>query len=136
MMAGSAITWCSKKQTVVALSSCEAEYVAMCMTCKEAIWLKRLLSNTQVNTDLSEVMTVLADSQSGIKLSANESINSRNKHIDITYHFVRQVTEDGQVVLGYIPTQEIVADILRKALGRIQFEKLRHLCGLRIKGEY
>ena len=97
MMAGSAITWCSKKQTVVALSSCEAEYVAMCMTCKEAIWLKRLLSNTQVHTDLSKGMTVLADSQSGFKLSAIEAVNSRNKHLDITYHFVRQVTEDGQV---------------------------------------
>ena len=135
MMTGAAITWCSKKQTIVALSSCEAEYIAMCMACKEAIWLTRLLSDTQVNTDLSKGMNLLADSQSGIKVSTNESINSRNKHIDITYHFVRHVNEAKKVNLGYIPTDEMVGDMLNKALGRVKFEKLRHLCGMRIKGE-
>ena len=80
-------------------------------------------------------MTLLSDSQSAMKSANNESINRRSKHIDIAYNFVRQVTEDGQVILGYIPTNEMVADMLTKALGPSQFEKLRRLCGHRIKGE-
>ncbi len=135
MRSGSAISWCSKKQTIVATSSCEAEYISMSSACNEGIWMKRLFSDIPVDTDLSKGITILSDSQSGIKLAENESINRRNKHIDINYHFVRQVTEDGQVVLEYIPTSEMVADMLTKPLGRIQFEKLRHLCGMRIKGE-
>ena len=135
MRSGCAISWCSKKQTIVATSSCEAEYISMSSACKEAIWMKRLFSDIPVDTDLSKGITILSDSQSGIKLAENEIINRRNKHIDINYHFVRQVTEDGQIVLEYIPTSEMVADMLTKPLGRIQFEKLRHLCGMRIKGE-
>lgn len=135
MMAGSGIKWCSKKQTAVALSSCEAEYIAMCMASKEAIWLTRLLTKTETNTDRLKGMIVLADSQSGMKLPANVSINSRNKHIDINYHFVRHVTEDGRVILLYVPKEFMVGDMLNKALGRIKLEKLRHLCGMRIKGE-
>ena len=72
MIAGSAVSWCSRKQTITATSSCEAEYVAMSMTCKEAIWLKRLLTNVPTDTDLSKGIKVLADSQSAIKLAANE----------------------------------------------------------------
>ena len=79
---------------------------------------------------------MLDDSQSANKLAANASINRRNKHIDIKYHFVRHVVEDGQVIILYYPTSNMVADMLTKPLGRIQFEKLRHLCGMRIKGEF
>ncbi len=135
MRSGAAISWCSKKQTVVATSSCEAEYIAMSMACKEGIWMKRLFSDIPVDTDLKNGIMLLTDSTSAMKLSNNESINRRNKHIDINYHFVRQVTDDGQVALLYIPTSEMVADMLTKPLGRIQFQKLRHLCGMRIKGE-
>ena len=106
------------------------------MACKEAIWLTRLLLKSDVSTDLSREMTVFTDNHSGIKLSANESNNNRNKHIDITYHFVRRVVDEGKVVLSYIRTEEIVADMLTKALGRVKFEKLRHLFGMRLKGKY
>ena len=135
MMGGAPVSWCSKKQTVVATSSCEAEYIAMSMACKEAIWLKRLLSNIPIWTDLSKGIILLSDSQSGINLSKNESINRRNKHIDITYHFVRHVTDEKEVLLRYTPTSEMVADMLNKPLGRVKFEKLRKLCGMRFKGE-
>ena len=136
MRSGSAISWCSRKQTVVATSSCEAEYIAMSEACKEGIWMKRLFSDIPADTDLSQGIKILNDSQSAQKLSANESINRRNKHIDIKYHFVRHVIEEGQVVFPYLPTSEMVADMLTKPLGRIQFVKLRHLCGMRIKGEF
>ena len=135
MTAGSAISWSSRKQTVVATSSCEAEYVAMSSTCKESAWLKRLLSDIPMGCDLSKGMRILADSQSAMKLASNESINRRNKHIDITFHYVREARENGQVTLHYVPTSEMVADMLTKPLGRIKFEKLRRLSGLTIKGE-
>ena len=135
MVSGAAVSWCSRKQTITATSSCEAEYVAACMACKEAVWLKRLLCNIPVQTDLSKGMLLLADSQSAMKLASNESINRRNKHIDITYHYVREKTSDGTVNLGYCPTEVMVADMLTKALDRIKFERLRALCGIGVKGE-
>ena len=136
MKSGPAVSWCSRKQTVVATSSCEAEYIALSDACKEAIWIKRLFSDIPIGTDLSKGIKMLDDSQSANKLAANASINRRNKHIDIKYHFVRHVVEDGQVIILYYPTSNMVADMLTKPLGRIQFEKLRHLCGMRIKGEF
>ena len=102
----------------------------MSMACKEAIWLKRLVSVIPLKSEVGTGMKVLADSQSAIKLAANESINRRNKHIDITYHFVRDVTSNGDVWLCYVPTSEMVADMLNKPLGRVKFEKLRSMCGV------
>ena len=136
MMAGAAVTWNSTKQTIIATSSCEAEYVAMSATSKEAIWLTRLLKDFPVKNYLEKGMIVRADSQSAMKLAANESINRRNKHIDITYHFVREVTSNGQVTLTYVPTSNMIADMLTKPLGRVKFEKLRSMIGLQIQGEF
>ena len=133
MNTGAEITWSSRKQTITATSSCEVEYVAMSATAKEAIWLKRLLSDFPLKNDLSSGMLIWADSDSGIKLAQNESINNRNKHIDITYHFIREVVSRGEIALKYVPTSEMVADMLTKPLGRIKFEKFRSMAGLRIK---
>ena len=83
-----------------------------------------------MDCDLTKGMRILADSQSAMKLAANESINRRNKHIDITFHYVREVTSNGEVTLGYVPTADMVADMLNKPLGRIKFEKLRSMCGI------
>ena len=79
---------------------------------------------------MEEGITLLADSQSAMKLASNESINRRNKHIDITYHYVREATSNNEVSLGYVPTGEMVADMLNKPLGRLKFQKLRNLCGV------
>ena len=135
MMSNAAISWCSRKQSIVATSSCEAEYVALSMTCKEAVWLKRLLSDIPIQCDLTKGMRVFTDSQSAMKLGTNESINRRNKHIDITHHYVREGTSNGEVTLLYVPTSEMVADMLNKPLGRVKFEKLRRMCGVCAKGE-
>ena len=105
------------------------------MACKEAVWLKRLLVDIPVNTNLSNGLRLLADSQSAMKLAQNESINRRNEHIDIIYHYVREVTNNGDVQLEYCPTEEMVADMLTKALERIKFVNLRELCGIAGKGE-
>ena len=135
MVAGAAVSWCSRKQTITATSSCEAEYIAASMACKEAVWLKRLLSVIPIRTNSSDGMRLLADSQSAMKLAQNESINRRNKHIDITYHYVREVTNNADVRLTYCPTEDMAADMLTKALGRIKFEKLRTLCGISVQGD-
>ena len=135
MMSGSAVSWCSKKQTIVATSSCEAEYVSMTMACKEAVWFNRLISSILTNYDASKPIEVFSDSQSAIKLGTNESINKRNKHIDISFHYVRDTISNGKVSFGYIATAHMVADMLTKPLERIKFEQLKHLCGLSVKGE-
>ena len=104
-------------------------------TAKEAIWLKRLLSDFPLKTDVSTGMPVRADSQSAKKMAKNESINRRNKHIDIAYHYIREVTSNGEVVLSYVPTSEMIADMLTKPLRRILFQKFRRMAGIHVKGE-
>ena len=136
MMGGSALSWASRKQTVVSTSSCEAEYIAMSTACKEWMWLKRLVSVFTSHTGKSDKMKLFSDSQSGIKLSQNESINRRNKHIDITYHYVRDVVKKGEIELGYIPTGDMIADMLTKPLGKVKLVYLRRLSGLRTREEF
>ena len=135
MMAGAPISWCSRKQTVVATSTCEAEYIALSLTCREEIWIKRLMSPILLQNNELDAIQILDDSQSAIKLTRNESINRRNKHIDISYHFTRDAVERKLVDLGYTTTETMVADLMTKPLGRIKFERLRGLCGIRIQGE-
>lgn len=79
-------------------------------------------------------MLVLADSQSGISLAQNESINRRNKHINMQFHYVRDVVDRKLVNLGYVPTGEMIADMTNKPLGWVRFEKFRRIAGLVIKG--
>ena len=136
LMAGSAVSWSSKKQSIIATSTCEAEYVALSMACKEAIWLRRLLTEVPMKIDLSKGLKLFTDSQSAMKLSANESINRRNKHIDINFHYVREVTRNKDVVLEYIATEYMVADMMTKPLGRAKFQRLRELCGIGTKEVY
>ena len=134
-MARAAVSWSSTKQTIIATSSCEAEYVAMSATSKKAIWLTRLLKDFPMCTDLQKWMPIQAGSKSGMKLPGNESINRWNKHIDITRHFVPGATNHGQVNLTYIATSHMIADMLRKPFGTDKFEKRRATIGLRMQGE-
>ena len=87
------IAWRSRKQTSVALSTTEAEYIAACATCSEAVWLRKLLSGL---FDLQlEATWIYCDNESCIKLSENPMFHNKSKHIEIKYQYIRDMVEKG-----------------------------------------
>lgn len=124
-----AISWSSKRQATVALSTCEAEYVGQTQAAKEAIWLRGLLSQIRPSGPLQTVI-IFGDNQGAIALAKNPLHHGRVKHIDIQHHWVRGQIADGAVDLQYVPTEKQVADGLTKALCRDKFEAFRSLLGL------
>ena len=125
---GSSISWGSTRQATVALSTCEAEYMALAEALKEGIWLIRVLK------DLGKVerqFTVFCDNQGAIALSANPGKHSRSKHIDVRYHFIRERVDDGQVDIQHVGTLNQAADMLTKALNNAKHAHNCQLVGLR-----
>lgn len=120
-LGGTAISWVSKLQKVVALSSCEAEYVAVTEAAKEMMWLQPFLRELGQNYDGS---VLHCDSQSAIHLAKNPVYHGRTKHIQVRYHFIRSALEDGVLALEKIPGSQNPADMLTKA---VTSEKLK-LC--------
>eukprot|EP00253_Pinus_taeda_P010244 PITA_10244 len=118
-LASGAISWMSKLQERVALSTVEVEYIAALDASKEAIWLKGLLDEIGRT---QERVNVLCDSQSDIHLATNPAYHSMTKHIDVRYHFLRHVINGGKVALKKVHTWENCADIFTKP---ITVEKLR-----------
>ena len=123
-----AISWNSKKQPTVALSTTEAEYMAACEATKEAIWLRKLL--TDLGYSPNSPTTIFQDNQSCIKLARNPMFHTRSKHIDIRHHFIRETIENKSIDLTYCSTENMIADILTKPLARQKFEKFRPSLGL------
>ena len=111
---GGAVSWSSRKQELVTLSTAEAEYVAATHAAKEAIWLHRLIG--ELFPSLLTQTTLYCDNQAAIKLATADNYHARTKHIDIRYHFVRQVVASGGISIVYCPTDDMTADILTKAL--------------------
>jgi len=120
---GTTVSWVSKIQSVVALSTTEAEYVAATEASKEMIWLQRFMDELGKKHDMD---TLYSDSQSVIHLAKNSAFHSRNKHIHLKYHFIRSVLEDGQLTLEKIHTSKNPTDMQTKVVTR---EKLR-LCSV------
>lgn len=114
-MAGAAISWCSKKQPIVALSSTEAEYIALSSTVREAIWTVQLREEI-IGQKVDEPVVVHCDNQSSIKLALSEAYRPRTKHIDIRLHHVRDQVETRVICLKYIHTDKQVADSLTKSV--------------------
>jgi len=125
----SPLTWGSGKQTLVTTSTTEAEYVAACHGTKEMVWLRNLLEDMGC---LSVEPTVLyEDNNSCIAQTENPLHYKRTKHIDVYYHYTRQMMEEGLVVLHKIDTTEQVADMLTKPLGKTLFRKHMSALGMR-----
>ena len=125
---GAATTWRSKLQACVALSTAEAEYVALAGTVQESLWLQQLLSDLQGKP--ADPMVIFEDNQSTMSMSKNPKFHGRSKHIDIKYHFTREQVSNGKIVLKYCKTSEMTADFLTKGLNGEQFEKLRLMAGV------
>lgn len=125
---GTAICWTSKKQSTVALSSREAEYMASTQATKESLWLQALMIDLGARAHLEEVRNIYIDNQGAIALARNLEYHARTKHIDIQYHFVHEHLESKRITLTYLPTSEMTADILTKALPQPAFTK--HNLGL------
>lgn len=122
------ISWCSKKKSTVALSSCEGEYQALCAATCEAIWLRRLLSDA--GEGQKAATSIKTDNQSTIKLAYNPVFHKNTKHIDTQFHFVREKIQSKEICVDYCNTCDNLADIFTKPLGRIEFELLRGMLGV------
>jgi hypothetical protein len=129
MLGGGAVSWQAKKQQTVALSSVEAEYMAAAQATKETMWWRTFM--TELGMHLTSATTLCSDSQGSIALSRNPEHHARSKHIDIRHHFVREQVAAGTVTLQYVPTENMAADILTKALSRDKHMLLLHMLGLR-----
>ena len=126
-LAGATVSWKSKRQTVVTLSSTEAEYIALCSAAQEATWLRSLLES--LGFTKSKATKLYEDNHGAIALTKNPKIHSRTKHIDIKYHYIREAVEKKDNELVYCPTDKMVADMLTKGLPRPKFDELRSLMG-------
>lgn len=126
-IAGGPVSWKSKKQDTVALSTMEAEYVALSSAAQECVWVRRL--NSELGTPHTGPTTIMEDNQSSIAMARNPQFHGRAKHIDIRHHFIREHIGES-IELQYCPTNEMVADMLTKPLAAEHFCLLREKAGL------
>jgi hypothetical protein len=109
LLANGPVSWSSKQQASVALSSMEAEYMAASAACQEAVWLDRVLKELgNTNTD---IITLYEDNKSCIQFTKNNNVHKRSKHIDQRYHYIRELVADNKVKLEYVPTDQNIADL-------------------------
>jgi len=125
---GALVSWNSHKQPTIALSSTEAEYMALTEAAKEAIWLCSFLAELGYVDD--KLCFIYGDNQGSIELSRNPHHHSRTKHIDICHHFICECVESKQITVSYISTQEQVADIFTKPLTCDKFINLCQKLGM------
>ena len=128
-LAGATITWTSRLQKTVALSSTEAEYMAMSDACRQAMWFLSLFQEIGFNITL---IPVTGDNMGSLFMGKNPVTEKRSKHIDIRYHYIREIIAAGHVETFFIEGTNNPADILTKNLGRILFTKYRAELGLEI----
>lgn len=129
LVSNGAVSWQARKQSIVALSTTEAEYVACSEACREAVALRRIyedLKNVQVRTGKANnpspsslpATMILVDNQSAISLVQNPRFYRRTKHIELKYHYVREIYQSHLIDIDYVSTQLMTADLLTKPLTR------------------
>ncbi|GAU37106.1 hypothetical protein TSUD_278930 [Trifolium subterraneum] len=129
MLGTGAIAWSSKKQPIVTLSTTEAEYVAAAVCACQSIWLKAVLSH--MKRPQNQAIVIHCDNSSSIKLSKNPVMHGRCKHIDVRFHFLRNLTKDGMVEMKHCKSQDQLVDIMTKPLKLESFLKLKEGLGMR-----
>lgn len=123
-----AVSWSSKKQPIASLSTTEAEFIVTAACACQAIWLKRVLKT--LDQTQQEKNTIYCDSSSAIKLSRNPVMHGRSKHIDVRFHFLRQLVQTDMIELVHCNTLEQIADVMTKPLKLDDFVKMRTMLGV------
>ena len=126
-LANGIFSWTSRAQKTIAHSSTEAEYIALSDCSRQVVWIRNLLS--EIGYNLSAI-PICGDSQGSIFMSSNPVTESRSKHIDIRYHYIREVIERNLVEVYFIDGSDNPADMFTKNLGHVKFHKFRALLGL------
>lgn len=122
------ISWRSKKQISVALSTAEAEYIALSSATQEVMWLRQLTS--ELRNEPTGATVLYENNQSTIAMARNAQFHRRAKHIDIGHHFVQEKVNEQVVELKYCSTTKLIADMLTKGLSYAVFEKVRNEAGI------
>jgi hypothetical protein len=129
LLCGAPVDWMARTQKLVSLDLCGAEYVACSESLREAVWCFRLLVEVLAcvapSVELEESFVLRTDNQPAIKVASDRRVYRGTKHLEVKYHYVRQMVEEGMVRLEYVPTVDNLADILTKPLGRSVFQRLR-----------
>ncbi|XP_012850949.1 PREDICTED: uncharacterized protein LOC105970659 [Erythranthe guttata] len=121
------VSWYSKKQNSISLSTAESEYIAAGSCCAQLLWMKQMVCDYGISQDL---LHIYCDNMSAINISKNPVQHSRTKHIEIRYHFIRNLVEEGTVSLEYVTTEKQLADIFTKPLDAQRFDSLRNSLGI------
>lgn len=130
VLAGGPVSWKSKQQRSVALSTMEAEYMALSEVVKEVMYMRRLLTHMGGQTYANDPTCINCDNQSAIRFSKDSIYHQRSKHVDIRFHFTREAQEDGEVTVQYIPSDKNPADLLTKPLLKIKMSRCRDILKL------
>jgi hypothetical protein len=131
MLGGGCISWSSKKQTTIALSTTEAEYTALTFALKQLIWIRRLLHDIGINT--AKPSRLFTDNIAAMSIAHDTGYHARTKHIRTQYHFTRQVLQNGEAILIHVPTKVNPADILMKVIDKTQHHWLMKKLGMDFK---
>nr|KYP66580.1 Retrovirus-related Pol polyprotein from transposon TNT 1-94 [Cajanus cajan] len=128
IMSGGSVSWSSRKQPIVTLSTTEVEFIAAAGCAYQAVWMRRVLKELGYKQEGSTV--IKCDNCSTINLSKNPVMHGRSKHIDVRFHFLRDLTKNNEIELVHCGTQDQVADVMTKPLKLDSFQKLRVQLGM------
>uniref|UniRef100_A0A2N9F135 CCHC-type domain-containing protein n=1 Tax=Fagus sylvatica TaxID=28930 RepID=A0A2N9F135_FAGSY len=131
ILGGGAVSWCSKKQSCIALSTMESEYVACSAAVQEAVWLRRFLQRLGVTAHAEDAVLLYSDSTSALAYAKDPKYHGKAKHIELRYHYIRDMVSQGEVILQHISTGSMVADPLTKPIARDLFFSHTKSMGLR-----
>ena len=129
MLSRSAISWKATLQSTIALSTTEVEYMAAAEAVKEAIWLRSLVDNLGLKQD---IIVVYCDSQSVIHLSKSQMYHERTKHINVRYHFLREIISQGNIIVKKISTSDNAANMFTKPTPISKFQQCLDIIGFHI----
>jgi hypothetical protein len=122
------VSWCNRKHNSVALSTAEVEYIALCVAIHEAVWLRKLFADL-FGHDMDSTV-IHCNNQHCVKLSEDLVFHDKSKHIEIKYHYIRDMVQRKAVHVQYLSTHEQVADFFTKPLSRTKFEYFRERLGM------